>query len=588
MKKLSLWILGDFLLIHLIFVLINKYFSDVETDIGLTEYISLMAQPAWTWREPWDFPRLYSWNSEARDEIMKLFNYNNDALFRGLIELHEPNFENFSLPTICDNEENEILTNYCKMLKTLPSLQTTMDLMFLATFPLNINDNLSNNFKTFKRSNQPLPSLSLIPTCFFSKEASKYWKARDFGLVDTYNNLPPEDFKKMIMEDHQLPNSDIYRYPSCKQFTASPTENGICHTFNSADLADVLKDTQWRKTFFKSFDVDHSPSYLKSEGIDMEDGFIFSLDTLQSMLITMKDRAFEQANLNTFWIKVHQQGEIPWMKKDKSTWKKIEANSLDMSTKFITLKGEQIKSKTGFREIPQDLRKCFFPDEGNLELFDYYTESNCQLECAWRKAHDVCGCKPWHVPAKDGTQMCFVLGNLCFDQIMTKIEDGLIDLECDCEKDCVSSRYTMSLRDKTVLERTSTRVFFDGAYGVDYIKFGTDKMDGSDYSDSDWYNMGEYLKDLNFTLLPQEPLLDIKFPRPIMERGYCGGIWDSLEASWEPKEKYLMRDCDPELTDYPSPFARKSSKVHSFLINGEMIGNFLLSECLDRQANQHF
>ena len=70
------------------------------------------------------------------------------------------------------------------------------------------------------------------------------------------------------------------------------------------------------------------------------------------------------------------------------------------------------------------LRKCYFPDEGDLDLFDYYSEANCRLECAWKKAEEICGCKPWFVPATDGSQVCFVLGNMCFEDIMKKIEIG--------------------------------------------------------------------------------------------------------------------------------------------------------------------
>ena len=58
----------------------------------------------------------------------------------------------------------------------------------------------------------------------------------------------------------------------------------------------------------------------------------------------------------------------------------------------------------------------------------------------FRRAEEVCGCKPWHIPATEGTQTCFILGNICFDQIMSKIETGKMELSCDCEPDCVVSR----------------------------------------------------------------------------------------------------------------------------------------------------
>ena len=58
----------------------------------------------------------------------------------------------------------------------------------------------------------------------------------------------------------------------------------------------------------------------------------------------------------------------------------------------------------------------------------------------FRKAEEVCGCKPWYIPATDTTETCFILGNICFDQIMSKIETGKMELSCDCEPDCVVSR----------------------------------------------------------------------------------------------------------------------------------------------------
>ena len=96
--------------------------------------------------------------------------------------------------------------------------------------------------------------------------------------------------------------------------------------------------------------------------------------------------------------------------------------------------------KDPFRRVPRAVRQCNFPDEGSLSLFDHYTKSNCQLECAWTKAAQICGCRPWHVPAQDGDQMCFVLGNVCFRQTMEKIKKEKISVDCDCPEDCVYSR----------------------------------------------------------------------------------------------------------------------------------------------------
>ena len=195
------------------------------------------------------------------------------------------------------------------------------------------------------------------------------------------------------------------------------------------------------------------------------------------------------------------------------------------------------------------MRKCRFPDEGSLKLFDYYTESSCKLECSWDKAEQVCGCKPWDVPASDGSKLCFILGNVCFSQVMKKIQGGEMEVSCDCSADCVYSRYTMSVLDRTILERTSIDILENKQFGTKLPLIGTDQIIANDFSKSNWYNMGksedqsrsvnkdnisgEYVKDVNFSLLGQERLLEHRFPRPVMEKGYCmyTGTWAALEEA---------------------------------------------------------
>ena len=73
-----------------------------------------------------------------------------------------------------------------------------MHLMHLAEYPLDFNENIKNIFKwaeknnvwilnvtscfrNFKRSNNTLPKLSYIPTCFYGKKAGTYWSTRYVG-----------------------------------------------------------------------------------------------------------------------------------------------------------------------------------------------------------------------------------------------------------------------------------------------------------------------------------------------------------------------------------------------------------------------
>ena len=158
----------------------------------------------------------------------------------------------------------------------------------------------------------------------------------------------------------------------------------------------------------------------------------------------------------------------------------------------------------GFRNIPQNLRKCRFPDESNLKIFSHYTESNCELECAWNQAEEVCGCRPWFVPALDSSQTCFVLGNVCFDQTMEKIEKGEIATSCNCDEDCTKNLYSVTQKDDVLLERSAPKIYSYDWYGINanpaYGTFGTNILDGFDYDKTYWSNMGKsYRECLNFT-----------------------------------------------------------------------------------------
>ena len=92
---------------------------------------------------------------------------------------------------------------------------------------------------------------------------------------------------------------------------------------------------------------------------------------------------------------------------------------------------------------------------------------------------------------------------------MKKIEKEEIILDCDCKKDCVYTKYSLSVRDRLVLERLSSRGWTNESNaGEGFYKFGTDEMDGNDFSGSHWLNMGEmYIYHLQCEILTLITLL---------------------------------------------------------------------------------
>lgn len=196
-------------------------------------------------------------------------------------------------------------------------------------------------FRNFKRSNNQLPQLSYIPTCFYSEEAYKFWNTRDYSYLDVVASHASYDNYK---ESLKFEDPDIYKYPKCKKFNPKPTDSSICHTFNGLDLEQILKSSNWMDAYQEAFTGAETDDILKSVGVDTDSGFIFSLDTMQSYMITKKQRHLEHIPINSFLIKVHPPGELPIMSEDKSSWQRISSHQDEMITHFLTVKGEKVSS----------------------------------------------------------------------------------------------------------------------------------------------------------------------------------------------------------------------------------------------------
>lgn len=65
----------------------------------------------------------------------------------------------------------------------------------------------------------------------------------------------------------------------------------------------------------------------------------------------------------------------------------------------LEVQGSLKVATSAYKEMAVDIRKCYFTDEGDLKIFEMYTQFNCELEWLWTKAYKMCGCKPWDIPA---------------------------------------------------------------------------------------------------------------------------------------------------------------------------------------------
>ena len=153
-------------------------------------------------------------------------------------------------------------------------------------------------YRNFKKSNNTLPNLSYIPTCFYGEDASTFWKTRDYGWIDVLaSHASVHNYSSNLKLGQK---TDFYRYPKCKKFSPKPTDASICHTFNGLDLAEILKPSSWMDAYQEAFTGGESDDILKSQGVDKDSGLLFSIDTMQSSLVTKKIRHLENIPVNSF------------------------------------------------------------------------------------------------------------------------------------------------------------------------------------------------------------------------------------------------------------------------------------------------
>ena len=111
-----------------------------------------------------------------------------------------------------------ISLNYSNILFILPKVSNFYFCMSVCQS--HTESNLFLCFRYFSPSNNSLPKVSLLPTCFYGNEAKKFWNAKDYSYVDALNSITPDEFQNNLEEDYRLKESNFYKYPKCKLFSA--------------------------------------------------------------------------------------------------------------------------------------------------------------------------------------------------------------------------------------------------------------------------------------------------------------------------------------------------------------------------------
>lgn len=89
------------------------------------------------------------------------------------------------------------------------------------------------------------------------------------------------------------------------------------------------------------------------------------------------------------------------------------------STYLGYVASSSVENTDVFMAMDPKSRDCYGHYEKNLKWFDFYSRSNCLLECAWSTAFEQCGCVPWYLNEKiPEAQICEFMGHACFQRIV--------------------------------------------------------------------------------------------------------------------------------------------------------------------------
>ena len=96
-------------------------------------------------------------------------------------------------------------------------------------------------------------------------------------------------------------------------------------------------------------------------------------------------------------------------------------------------------------DLAPEKRRCNFPHEQSLQLFENYSFSNCILECYtnFTKVFNETQCIPWYLPRSDMSKLpsCDPWKTIQFMKEMKEIDLS----QCGhCLSDCNSVKYSVS------------------------------------------------------------------------------------------------------------------------------------------------
>ena len=241
------------------------------------------------------------------------------------------------------------------------------------------------------------------------------------------------------------------KIPCSKVFTASPTDRGMCCTFNvqaaeemfkSGEYQTIIKKMQGRDEA-KAFDLFETWPDLKHDlkkfipEAGVSKGLHLMLDSHSDLL----SGSSISDDFQGFIAVVNDNKQFP-ITSQKSVLIRPGHHNL------VSIKAQKVSAKRDIKGYSPDKRYCYFHDENEMKSHNNYSQSNCKLECKVRQVLSVLSeqgkkrCIPWFFPIVETEYpMCDPWEAQAFQEEMKNIGDA----ECNkCYPDCDTTEFGAS------------------------------------------------------------------------------------------------------------------------------------------------
>lgn len=270
-----------------------------------------------------------------------------------------------------------------------------------------------------------------------------------------YTQLPCFDVKNVTSDtnqQHGVLKSCMWEgveVPCSAIFKMTPTDRGMCCTFNLEAAESMFRDGKYRNMIEKLQNRDKVLSFDNISGKTMETekpvphvgrdkGLTLILDAHTNLLA----QSSVNSDFQGFLATVNSNNQFP-MTSQKSAF--IRPGHYN----WVAMKGTKITAEEGIRQAASpEKRACYFEDEKHLEFHKKYSQGNCLLECSMKHAliqetNVTDQCVPWFLPVTDNeARMCDPYEKFSFEYHMRSVPDEYCS---HCLPDCDGTVFDISI-----------------------------------------------------------------------------------------------------------------------------------------------